>query len=286
MKIFVWWESSTLIGTLSKLRVATIVVISILIAIFFGCIEPEDEVSEESLIEMTYFTGIDVPNTSDIFWIKLNIQKDGRSKFIKFIRHDILEAKYENLTKEEISALISFIERKNFYEMNESYVHENDFACEGDSTTIVVNIENKYKSVYAHCNLAPDSFYDIQKKLIEMGINFPDKQFGVFIKSTELDREKFEDIKATFLEKEGKEKVEKGFVSLSASELKNYPNISTSILHPEEFIFIEYSNNIEIYDFILENYDYFFIYMNNNYYQIDVFYTINESNSSSHFTEG
>lgn len=229
-------------------------------------------VSESSLIKMTYFTGVDVPKGSDVYWNELDIKKNGEAKFIKFWRHDILEAKSGNL-KEELEDLIRFIEIKGFYEMNESYEHEEGLMCEGDFTTITVNAEDRSKSVFAHCILAPDNFYEIREKLMKMGQNLPNEQFGVFIRSGELEKKKFESIKETFLKREGIEKVEKGFVYLSTEELKNYPYVNISISNPKEFTYIGSWNNTGIDKFILERYNYFFVETENNYYQIDVFYS-------------
>lgn len=262
---------------------AVVVAVCIATMIFSGCIESNTEISGGSLIKMMYFTGMDVPNASDIFWTELDIKKNGEAKFIKFLYHDILEVKYGNLTQEELDSLMAFIETENFYRLNESYDHEKGLICEGDFTTITVNAEDGNKSVFAHCILAPDNFYEIREKLMKIGKDLPNEQFGVFIRSIKLDREKFEGIKETFLKREGIEEVEKGFVYLSTEELKNYPYLNVSISNPEEFTYIGSWNNTEINKFVLEKYDYFFVKVNNKYYQIDVYYANkNESSSSSY----
>lgn len=236
-------------GFLIVVAVATVFLIAIA-AFLFSINVPLDN----ELVKMSYFTGIESP---DIYWIDLIIYENGESDFVTFMNHQIFVARHGNLVQQEVESLIDFIEEMRFYEMLERYEHENELPCDGELTSISV----KHKSVVAHCSLAPDSFYDIRDELIEVGKNLTHVQRGVFIRTEKLDTKRIEKVRERF-----------DFISLSG-KLDEYPFLKQAVDEPDHFVYIEGWDNTEIERFVLKEYDYFFIEVNNEYYQVNVFYT-------------
>lgn len=233
-----------------------LMIVTVVSIVTFMVVSNNNPLLNGDLVRMQYFTGTE---STDVYWIELSIQKDGESKFMKFMGHDILEAKYGNLTGEEVESLINSIESQQFYEMLESYEHEEGLLCDGDLTMIAV----KEKQVSAHCDQAPSVFYQIRDALMEVGANLPYEQYGVFVRAEKLDIGRIEKIEESF-----------EFVSVS-EELYEYPLLKKAIEKPREFVHIGSWNNTEIDNLVLEGYNYFFIKTGNNYYQVNAFYTEN-----------
>jgi len=235
------------------LLLGTIIAISIPIAAAFVLLKGNVSVNSD-LIRMKYFTGTEGP---EVYWIELNIPNNGESEFIKFMNHEIFETRKGNLTTEQLDFLINLIESKQFYEMSERYGHEDELVCDGDLTIIVV----KGKSVFAHCNQGPESFYEIRDALLKTGRDLPNERYGVFIRAEKLDMERIEKVRESF-----------DFISLSGT-LNEHPYLKQAVDKPDHFIHIGEWNNTEIQKFVLNEYDYFFIEVDNEYYQVNVYST-------------
>ena len=260
-----------------KLKIIFFIAITCIAIIISGLIIWEfttnQQVNENFEIKMQYFTGIDEIEESDIYWELFNINQYGEASFIRYIDHDILEAKYNNFSNEELDFLTCMIENMNFFDLNNSYEHKENITCDSGFTEISIDSKTRSKSVYAHCDLGPNEFYELRERIRVLIDDFIIDKYGVFIKSKDLAKEKYESIKSTLIDREGIANVENGFVNLSLDELKNYSNLSESILNPLDFFYVGSKNNTEVDNFIINRYNYFFVETDDNYYQIDVFFS-------------
>jgi hypothetical protein len=239
-----------------------IVVVICIVTIFFFVLARQSKDTTGStqnyLVRMEYFTGMEVLE-EDRYWVDFRVQKSGDCQFVKFIRHNVLMARNGKLSRKELDSLMSFIETTDFYDMKKRYEHEKELVCEGGFTTINVNFKDEYKSIYAHCTLAPDNFYRIRDKLMETGESLANELSGTFIRAEKLDARRVRGIKEKF-----------EFISLSG-KIDKYPLLDEAVKEPG--FFVHAASSTEIDDFILEGYNYFFIQVDKKYYQINVFHT-------------